>query len=134
ELLPNTARIADKLAIIRSMTSPLGEHGLGNRYLLSRYQPSPALDQPSYGAVLAHVRGERQVLPPFVSIPESRPTAGAGFLGSRYDPCVTAGDAGKRDCRVRDLDFHPEVTAARLERRRDFLTRLDRVQRGIEAA
>lgn len=134
ELLPNTARVADKLAIIRSMTSPLGEHGLGNRYLLSGYQPSPVLDYPSYGAVLAHVRGEQQVLPPFVSIPESRPPAGAGFLGTQYDPFVTGGDPGKPDFRVRDLDFHPGVTAGRMERRREFLTRLDRVQSAVEAA
>ena len=30
ELMPRTAAVTDKLAIIRSMTSPLGEHGLAN--------------------------------------------------------------------------------------------------------
>ncbi|MEJ7637155.1 MAG: DUF1501 domain-containing protein [Singulisphaera sp.] len=62
ELLPNTARVVDKLAIIRSMTSPLGEHGIANRYLMTGYKPSPVLEYPSY-AVLAHVRGGRPLLP-----------------------------------------------------------------------
>ena len=46
ELLPNTARIADKIAIVRSVTSPLGEHGLANHYLLTGYKPSPVLEYP----------------------------------------------------------------------------------------
>src|SRR6478735_8469858 len=33
ELMPLTSRVTDKLAIIRSVTSPLGEHGLANHYL-----------------------------------------------------------------------------------------------------
>jgi energy-coupling factor transporter ATP-binding protein EcfA2 len=35
------------------MTSPLGEHNLGSHYLLTGYQPTPALGYPSYGAVMA---------------------------------------------------------------------------------
>src|SRR5262245_20501104 len=35
ELLPSTARIADRLAIVRSVTSPLGEHAIANHYLLT---------------------------------------------------------------------------------------------------
>ncbi len=54
ELLPETAKIAKHLAIIRSMTSPLGEHGIANHYLLTGYKPSPAIQYPSYGAVAAH--------------------------------------------------------------------------------
>src|SRR6185503_4086564 len=35
ELLPRTAEITNHLAIVRSLTSPLGEHGLANHYLLT---------------------------------------------------------------------------------------------------
>jgi hypothetical protein len=38
ELLLETAKQADKLAIMRSMTSPLGEHGLAHPYLLTGYK------------------------------------------------------------------------------------------------
>ena len=118
ELLPLTARVTDQLAIIRSVTSPLGEHGLANHYLLTGYKPTPALEYPSYGAVVAHERGGGPTLPPYVAIPEFKSTAGAGFLGRAWQPFATGGDPAKVDFHVRDLDFYPEVTAPRMERRR----------------
>jgi hypothetical protein len=125
ELMPRTAQVVDRLSIIRSMTSPLGEHGLANHYLLTGYQPSPALEYPSYGAVVAHERGRPATLPPYVSVPDFRSIAGAGFLGRSYQPFATGGDPAKADFRVRDLDFYPGVTDERMERRRAFLAQLE---------
>ena len=132
ELLPRTAEMTNHLAIIRSLTSPLGEHGLANHYLLTGYKPSPVLTYPSYGAVLSHVRNERSVLPPYVAIPESRSTAGAGFLGGAYEPFTTGGDPSKAEFQVRDLDFFPSVTAERINRRREYLAEFDRVQARLD--
>jgi hypothetical protein len=132
ELLPRTAEVTNRLAIIRSMTSPLGEHGLANHYLLTGYKPSPVLEYPGYGAVVAHVRGGTHMLPPNVAIPEFRPTGAAGFLGSAYQPFATGGDPAKPDFRVRDLDAFPGITAERLHRRREFLAEFDRVQANME--
>jgi hypothetical protein len=133
ELLPRTAGIADRIAIVRSVTSPLGEHALANHYLLTGYQPTPVLEYPSYGAVLAQVRGGRHVLPPYVAVPEYSRTAGAGFLGAVHQPFAVGGDPARPGFRVRDLDFYPGVTAARLERRRAFLDQIERFQRRVEA-
>jgi hypothetical protein len=132
ELLPKTAGVCDKLAIIRSMTSPLGEHGLANRYLLTGYKPSPVLEHPSYGSVVTHLGRQQPVLPPYIAIPEAR-LAGAGFLGSAWEPFVTGGDPSKPQFRVRDLDFFPGVDESRIERRREFLAEFDRAQAGFEA-
>jgi hypothetical protein len=132
ELLPRTAQVTDRLAIVRSLTSPLGEHGLANQYLLTGYKPSPVLQYPSYGAVLSHVRDKSETLPPYIAVPESRNTAGAGFLGSRYEPFATGGDPSKAEFRVRDLDFFPSVTAERINRRREYLADFDRAQRQAE--
>jgi hypothetical protein len=132
EHLPRTADVADRLAIVRSMTSPLGEHGIANQYLLTGYKPSPVLDYPSYGAVVARVRGGDHVLPPSIAVPEFRPPAGAGFLGTAYQPFATGGDPAKPDFRVRDLDAFPGVTADRLRRRRELLTEYDRTQAELE--
>ena len=134
EHLPRTAEITDRIAIVRSMTSPLGEHGIANQYLLTGYKPSPVLDYPSYGAVVARVRGGDHVLPPSIAVPEFRPPAGAGFLGTAYQPFATGGDPSKPDFRVRDLDTFPGVTADRLRRRRDFLSEFDRSQAELEKA
>jgi hypothetical protein len=132
ELLPNTARVADRIAVVRSVTSPLGEHGLANHYLMTGYKPSPVLDYPSYGAVVSHTRGGRPTLPAYVAVPDYRPTAGSGFLGAAARPFAVGGDPAKPDFRVRDLDFYPGVTAGRVERRRAFLSQLDQFQRATE--
>jgi hypothetical protein len=131
ELFPKTAQICDKLCIVRSITSPLGEHGLANRYLLTGYKPTPVLEYPSYGSVVANRQTVPAVLPPYVAIPEVR-FAGAGFLGNRHEPFVTGGDPAKADFRVRDLDFFPGIDAARLARRRQYLAEFDSVQAQLE--
>ncbi len=134
ELLPHTAKVTDRLAIIRSMTSPLGEHGIANHYLLTGYKPSPVLDYPSYGAVVSHVRGGKHVLPPNVAIPEFRATAGSGFLGTAHEPFAVGGDPAKPDFRVRDLNEFPGITADRLHRRREFLAEFDAAQARVDTA
>jgi hypothetical protein len=134
EHFPRTARITDRIAIIRSVTSPLGEHGIANHYLLTGYKPSPVLDYPSYGAVVSQVRGGTNVLPPYVAIPEFRSTAGAGFLGPAHQPFAVGGDPAKPDFRVRDLNEFPGVTSDRLRRRREFLAEFDAAQARVEGA
>jgi len=134
ELLPRTARLTNKLAIVRSLTSPLGEHGLANHYLLTGYPPSPVLQYPSYGAVLGKLRKVESPLPGYISIPQTGAAAGAGFLGSGQEPFTTGGDPSKPDFRVRDLEQFPGVTEARLNRRRQFLAEFDRAQRKVETS
>jgi Protein of unknown function (DUF1501) len=133
ELLSETAKVTDKLAIVRSMTSPLGEHGLANQYLLTGYKPSPVLQYPSYGSVLSHQRAGQSELPSYIAIPESR-QAGAGFLGSALEPFTTGGDPSKADFKVRDLDFFPEVDEPRLNRRLEFSRMIDETQRFYDAS
>jgi hypothetical protein len=132
ELLSKTAQVCDKLAIVRSMTSPLGEHGLANQYLLTGYKPSPVLEYPQFGSVVTHLKDSPSVLPPYVTIPQNR-TRSAGFLGSSFEPFATSGDPSKADFRVRDLDFFPGVDSRRIQRRRDFLAEFDAVQAKVEA-
>src|SRR6056297_2360214 len=43
EHLPRTAAIMNRIALVRSMTSTLGEHNFASHYLLTGYKPSPAL-------------------------------------------------------------------------------------------
>src|SRR5262249_46063518 len=126
EFLPKTAKLVDKVAVVRSVTSPLGEHGIANHYLLTGYKPMPALEDPTYGPVTAHERGRGLTLPPSVAIPDVKPTAGAGYLGPACRPSATGGDPAKADFAVKDLDFFPGVTADRMDRRKDFLAQLDR--------
>jgi hypothetical protein len=133
EWMPNIAKIADKLAVVRSVTSPLGEHGIANHYVLTGYKPSPVLEYPSYGAVVAHLSGGGRILPPYIAIPEVKSTAGAGYLDAACRPFATGGDPGRPDFAVRDLNFFPNVTEARMDRRKDFLAQLDRFDKSTAA-
>lgn len=136
ELMPETARRLDQAAIIRSLTSPLGEHNFGAHYLLTGYKPTPVVEYPTYGCVLARVRESRGVLPPHVAVPEfgvgGAKFSGNGYLPAEYRPFSLGGDPAKPDFSVRDLDYFPEVTKERLRRRRDFLQALDGFQRAVD--
>ncbi len=61
ELLTETARVADKLAVVRSMWHPkagASGHGEGTQYMLSGAHPSSAIHMPDLGAV-ARTRSAR---------------------------------------------------------------------------
>jgi uncharacterized protein (DUF1501 family) len=135
EHLSRTAGLCDRLAIIRSVTSPLGEHGLAHHYLLTGYPPSPVLSYPSFGSVVAHVNSPSvpAALPPYIVLPESR-TMGSGFLGLGSEPFIAGGDPAQSGFRVRDLDYFPGVDDRRVSRRREFLRELDSMQAEIESA
>jgi hypothetical protein len=137
ELMPQTARRLDRLAIVRSVTSPLGEHNFGAHYLLTGYKPTPVLEYPSFGSVMAHVRGGDSVLPPHVAVPQFRVgggrMAGNGFLSEASRPFSVGGDPARPDFRVRDLDFYPGLDGKRVDRRREFLSALDGFRREAES-
>src|SRR5690606_826524 len=53
ELLPRLAARLDRCALIRSVTSPLGEHNLASQYLMTGYPPSPVIDHPPFLSTIA---------------------------------------------------------------------------------
>lgn len=124
--LHRCAKLAHRMTIIRSMTSPLGEHGLANQYALTGYLPSPNLQYPSLGSLAAHARQTtgRSPLPPYIGIPEPRTGLGAGFLGSVDEPFWVGADPANPEFKVRDLHIHPTLDPSRLDRRRRMLDEL----------
>ncbi len=146
ELMPNTARLIDKVALIRSVTSPLGEHNFGAHYLLTGYRPTPVVEYPSYGSVVAHIRSSAaeanstttSILPRHIAVPNFRVgggrMAGQGYLPNSTRPFSVGGDPGKPDFRVRDLDYYSGLDQARLDRRRKFSAVLDNFSRDVESA
>lgn len=131
EHLALTASACDKLAIIRSMTSPLGEHGLANEYLLTGYKPSPVIEYPSFGSILARVRRQTGVLPDYVGVPGER-SGGSGFLGAEFAPFMASGDAASPGFQVPDLESFPGVDESRLSRRHDYRSMIDRLHHGTD--
>jgi hypothetical protein len=136
ECLPRTATMLDKVAIIRSMTSPLGEHNFGTHYLMTGYKPTPVLEYPTFGAVVAHTRDAANVLPPHIAVPEFRVgggrMSGGGYLPAATRPFSVGGDPAKSDFQVSNLDFYRGLNVTRLDRRRQFVNALNDFGDGLE--
>lgn len=135
EYLPQTAKIMKKVAIIRSMTSPLGAHNFGAHYLLTGYKPSPVLEYPFFGSVFTHFQTEQNSLPQNIAIPQFRVGGGRysgnGFLPATTQPFSLRSDPAKPDFQVRDLNLYRGVTLTRLNRRKMFLNAFDNFHQDV---
>ena len=136
ELLPQLAQRLKHVALLRSVTSPLGEHNFGAQYLLTGYKPTPAIEYPTFGAVISHERSAQEVLPAFVAVPDfavgGRKFSPVGFLQVNHAPLELRGDPAKPDFRVQNLTFYQGLNETRLARRQHFLNELDRFQSNVE--
>jgi uncharacterized protein (DUF1501 family) len=122
ETMPQTAAIADKITVVRSMTHGEAAHERGTHNMFTGYRPSPALQFPSLGSVVSHEFGPRANLPPYVCIPNlPNPYAGPGYMSSSYGPFSLGADPASGGFRVLDLSLPPGVDEARFSRRRSAL-------------
>jgi hypothetical protein len=122
ELLPHTAKVADKLAICRSMTHGEAAHERGTHNMFTGYRPSPALQYPSMGSVVAHEFGPRHNLPPYVCIPnQPNEFAGTGYLSSSYAGFSLGSDPADGNFQVKDLSLPSGVDVPRFDKRRRML-------------
>ena len=132
ECLPETAKVMDEVAVIRSMTSPLGEHNFGTHYLMTGYKPTPVLEYPTFGGVTAHLKTSNSVLPPNVAVPDFRvgggKLTGGGYLPVQTRPFSIGGDPAKPNFEVKDLDVAQGLDLTRLDRRRNFTQQLDQMR------
>ena len=133
EHLPFTARQADKYTILRSMKSKENNHERAINYLLTGYLPLPTLEFPSMGSVISKELGAKNGMPPYVAVPNTFPSYGAGFLGGAYNPFI-AGDANVSGYRVRDLALPADVDWSRVGNRKYLLNQMDAKFKAIEAS
>lgn len=97
EYMPNLARLADRMAIIRSMTSQFGEHAEGGVYTQTATRPSPVVAKaPHWLSVCAHQLPPAQSeLPAYVMLGQEQgefAAPGSGFLGAAYQPLLCPGN------------------------------------------
>lgn len=125
-LMRRTAGIADRLCVIRSMTHSEAAHERGRHNMLTGQRPSPAVTFPSIGSVVAHEKGSRAHLPPYVGVPSANGEyMGTGYLSAAYAPFSLGGEPNRRGFSVRDLASPRGVDAGRRKRRRELLGELD---------
>lgn len=138
ECLPGVAARLSRFSIIRSMTSPLGEHNFGTHYLLTGYRPTPVLEYPSFTATAAALMHADSRLPAQVAVPDYRVGGGRftgnGFLDPRTAPFAVGSDPAKADFSVKNLAPPDTLDSVRLTRRRMFLNQLDEFRRQADSA
>jgi hypothetical protein len=133
EHLPFTAKQADKYTILRSMRSKENNHERAINYLLTGYLPLPTIEFPSLGSVISKELGPKKGLPPYVAIPNTFPSYGAGFLGAAYNPFIS-GNPNVSGYRVRDLTLPVDVDWGRVGDRTWLLKQMDARFRAAESS
>lgn len=122
EHLSQTAKIADKITIIRSMTHGEAAHERGTNNMFTGWRPSPSLQYPSMGSVVSHELGVRKNLPPYISVPNSpNEFAGPGYLSHSYSSFSLGSNPEDPNFRVRDLKLPEGISVERFTKRRKML-------------
>ena len=135
ELMPGHARVADRLAIVRSLTHTLAEHDDASHWVQTGY-PQPQARQsgqkhPCEGSVAARLRGpNRPGVPAYVCVPEDYAShmgfyQGPAFLGSRYRAVNAGGDPTLGNYRLPEFQPQRDVTDQRFSARQQLLSALD---------
>lgn len=133
ELLTHTARVADKLAIVRSMYHPGNQangHPDGTQYMLAGAVPGGPMEMPDIGSVVSHLIGsECRYLPPYVMVPGNNEQAAStrtGFLPAGTRVFKTGGyDLSDPAWRVNALQPRDENAGQRFSERGRLLAAVD---------
>lgn len=133
QFMPEIAKIADKITVIRSMSHGEAAHERGTHNMFTGYRPSPALEYPSIGSVISHELGPRNDLPPYVCVPSvPNEYANSGYLSSAFGPFALGADPAQGNFQVRDLSLPGGVDDKRFERRKSLLETVDHHFRSME--
>ncbi len=130
-VFPKMARVADKMAFVRSFAHTNSGHGGGTHWVMTGYNFPPADNgqgqvKPGFGSILSRHRGANNPqtgLPTYVRMGGILGD-GPSWLGSAYAPFDTAGNARN--------NMNLQVPMDRLGDRRNLLRTFDTVDRNVD--
>lgn len=143
-LFPRVSRHADKLCLLRAMSTGDNAHSSSGYYMLTgvphnplnaeNVNPGPPNDWPCLAAIVRRLRGDGGGLPAAMRLPmhifntdnSVWPGQDAGFLGRNTDPWLFRCEPAAANFRVPELALSADVPPNRLAQRRDLLRELDR--------
>jgi hypothetical protein len=140
EHLPRLARLADRYAILRSVTHTGVNHGTSAYHMLTGHihatpgtlrHPTPN-DFPSVGCTVGRFGPQPRDLPAYVALPSvlhdgdggEVPGQGPGVLGQSAAPFLVKGDPTRADFSIRTLTLPAEVSGRRFRGRVNLQTAL----------
>lgn len=140
ELMPRTASLAHRIAVLRAMVTDNPGHAGGSYELLTGVEHPAGKgnenisasrgDFPYFGSIIKRFHPGRIGAPTSVAIPQSIfnvpvwPGQDAGFMGSSWDPWRLTCDLEASDLRIDALTLQADVPSERLATRRSLLERV----------
>lgn len=145
ELLPEQAKIADRLSIVRTVCHKSGDHTKGNHWMLTGYE-GPAFNapdnriqrRPAMGSVVSRLCGSNsRGMPAYVGVPHLRGGTDnlfhyATYLGGGHNPFIVNSDPNESNYRVQNLKLQSGLSLDRLEHRRQLLSSIDLHRAALE--
>ena len=132
ELMPRLAKLSGQYAVIRSMTHKQSDHKKANSMLLAG-RDDPAIDDPSFGAMVAKLRPSSASTPDHVwlqkfgggAAPPDHTYLTGGRLGAAYAPLLIGekhdDNPASEQFRVRAFDSPKDLSKEQLQNRLDLL-------------
>jgi hypothetical protein len=142
ELMPEQAKMAQKMAFIRSVHHDNGDHFAGAHAMLTGRWGATGADTtpraPGAGAYVSRIRGaNREGLPAYVGLQNLHsvgiPTGyhGANWLGAEYNPFLADDTSGGKRIGTPTL-FKQTADPKRLNARKSLLEKVDTMARSLE--
>jgi hypothetical protein len=148
ELLPRSARLADKLAVVRSIATDDPNHDVSGYWVLTGYPYGPGSarqikpsDWPYFGSIVKMLKPSESMpalssvwIPDVMRLNDSVTPAGqtAGFLGKIWEPERFIGDPSAPEYDIEGLTLPSELPRLRVDRRKALLGQLDGYFREVE--
>ena len=149
ETLPRHAKLADKMAFVRSLSHGTGDHFAGAHWMLTGRFGSTSVNlpqkYPSVGSYVSRVRGPNQPgMPAYVGLPAAQSVylfpgyQGAAYLGGQFNPFDVNNEEKYLGYSYNVTVKKPKCLEAagievpRLEGRKNLLTNLDGLKRQVD--
>ena len=140
EKMPRTAKVMNKVTLVRSVHHAMKNHNSAAYYALTGHAP-PSDDQrlrdsldlyPAYGSVVDKFALRQGDIPSFISYPytiadgSKSPGQHASFLGKHHDPFFFQSDPNSKNFSLPELSLPGNLTLDRLAARRELQSLIDR--------
>lgn len=141
ETLPQTAKVAHHLAVIRSMCTDIHSHSTSGAYMLTGYEPASKAenvppgpeDWPSLAAAVGALKPSSRSPLSSVVLPDEIyndghivwPGQNGGLMGAKWHPVLMQCDPAQQPMHIEGLTLAENLTTARLGERYDLLRQMD---------
>jgi hypothetical protein len=139
DLLPRSARLMHKWALVRSLHHHDAGHSTGDQICFTGYDAGSMPDEnthPSCGSIVSKQLGHTVPhLPSYVMIPRMVPGTGSGYLGVAHKPFETQADPAQTGpFKIPNFSLPSGITLERVGDRKGLLRSFDALRRDVDSS